>query len=76
MNVQTSLESTPFVAADATAFKEFATTVVCRHHLARLPDQGLRERFIDELTAKAATDDPPFELDYWRLNIDAKRPPG
>ena len=26
-------------------------------------------------SAQAATDNPPFELDYWRLNIDASKPP-
>jgi len=34
----------------------------------------LRARFMDRLTEQAALDSPPFELDYWRLNIDARRP--
>ena len=49
------------------------TNVICRPYLAQLPEQPLRDRFIDELTEQAAATDPPFELDYWRLNIDATR---
>jgi hypothetical protein len=28
------------------------------------------------LTEQAALDDPPFTLDYWRLNMTASRPAG
>jgi trans-aconitate 2-methyltransferase len=75
VDVQTNLESTPFTPADANAFREFVTTIVCRHHLSRLPNEQMQRRFIDDLTAKAATDEPPFELDYWRLNLAGIRPP-
>jgi trans-aconitate 2-methyltransferase len=74
VDVRTDLESQSFVPADADAFREFVTAVVCRHHLSRLPDRQSQDRFVDALTAKAATDDPPFELDYWRLNMDARKP--
>ena len=30
--------------------------------------------FLAELTMAAAADSPPFTLDYWRLNISARRP--
>ena len=72
--IVTTLESTPFVPADAGAFKEFLASVVCRHHLSRLPDEEMQNRFVEQLTEKAATDNPPFDLDYWRLNIDAVKP--
>ncbi len=75
VEVSVDLESKPFVPADAGAFREFVSAVVCRHHLSRLPDAELQGRFMDALTAKAATDNPPFELDYWRLNIRARKPP-
>jgi hypothetical protein len=29
--------------------------------------------FIDRLTALAGNDDPPFTLDYWRLNMSARK---
>jgi len=62
---------TPFDGPDA--YREFVATVCVRHHLERL---GARERreFLGDLTAAAAADSPPFTLDYWRLNISAKRP--
>ena len=33
-----------------------------------------RAVFLRELTLAAAADSPPFTLDYWRLNISARRP--
>ena len=50
------------------------TTVNMHGHLARLPAGPLRRRFVDELTGLAAGDDPPYLLDYCRLNIRARRP--
>jgi len=32
------------------------------------------EAFIDRVTTLAAQDDPPFTLDYWRLNMQARKP--
>ena len=37
------------------------------------PVEELRAEFIDSLTEQAATDDPPFSLDYWRLNLRGRR---
>jgi len=37
-------------------------------------DTALQEAFVQHLTKQASTDNPPFELDYWRLNIEARRP--
>jgi trans-aconitate 2-methyltransferase len=73
-DVETSLVPSPIVQPDAEAFAEFVTSVICRHHLAMLPDEWSRRRYVDRLTALAAADNPPFELDYWRLNISARRP--
>ena len=36
--------------------------------------RALRARFIDEITARAAREDPPFTLDYWRLNLEGRKP--
>ena len=56
------------------SYREFVTTVVCRVHLSKLPDERLRDRFMDVVTAQASRDAVPFELDYWRLNINARKP--
>jgi trans-aconitate 2-methyltransferase len=75
-DIQTGIEAAPVVQPDAPAYREFVTNVICRNHLARLPDQGLRDRFLDVITDQAAADSPPFEIDYWRLNMEARKPRG
>jgi hypothetical protein len=46
---------------------------VLRPYLAAISDEARREEFLDALVAQASADTPPFTLDYWRLNIRAKR---
>jgi trans-aconitate 2-methyltransferase len=67
------LYEAPTPMADAGAYRSFLTNVIFGEHLARLP-QELHTGFIDALTEGAAAEDPPFLLDYWRLNIRATRP--
>jgi trans-aconitate 2-methyltransferase len=74
VDVDTSLEPAPTVLADADAYRDFVTAVILRDHLAALPNEAMRAAFVATLTAQAADDDPPFFLDYWRLNLDALRP--
>lgn len=74
VDVQTSLEAAPTTLADEASYREFVTTVIYNPHLARLPEGRLRQQFIDAITARAAEGDPPFTLDYWRLNLEANRP--
>jgi trans-aconitate 2-methyltransferase len=73
-NVETSLEPALTVLSGADEFREFLTTVNMHAHLARLPEGPLRRRFVEELTEQAAADEPPYSLDYCRLNIRALRP--
>ena len=73
-SVATSVEPAPVIHADAEAFGTYLTNIICRHHLAYLPDRAMQQQFVDELTKLAATDPVPYELDYWRLNMDATRP--
>ena len=72
-DVWTDVEPHPAPMSNADEYRAFITTVVIRDQLARLPDQELKDAFVDELTRRAATDTPPFELDYWRLNMTAHR---
>jgi trans-aconitate 2-methyltransferase len=74
VDVETSLEPAPTILADARTYHDFVTAVVLRRHLAALPSEASRVAFVATLTAQAAADDPPFFLDYWRLNLDAVRP--
>lgn len=72
--VVTSLEEAPTTLASEADYREFVTTVIYHAHLERLPTASLKQAFIDWVTELSAREDPPFTLDYWRLNISAKRP--
>lgn len=72
-DVDTWLEEAPTTLADEADYREFVTTVIYRHHLERLPAH-LQALFLDEVTARAAAEPVPFTLDYWRLNIEARKP--
>ncbi len=73
-DIETSLEYMPALMPDEAAYREFLTNVILGSHLARILDQALKDRYVDSLTNLAANDDPPFELDYWRLNMKARKP--
>jgi ubiquinone/menaquinone biosynthesis C-methylase UbiE len=66
------LRSTPTAISDPARYREFLRTVILRAHVAKLPPAG-QDYLLDRMTALAAHDDPPFTLDYWRLNIDARK---
>jgi trans-aconitate methyltransferase len=74
IEVETSLEEMPTTLASEADYREFVTTVIYHAHLALLPEARLRGAFIDRVTALAASEPVPFTLDYWRLNISARRP--
>jgi trans-aconitate 2-methyltransferase len=71
--VETWLEEAPVDLGTADTYADFVSCVCIRHHLERLP-LTLREPFTRDVTARAAADVPPFTLDYWRLNINARKP--
>jgi trans-aconitate methyltransferase len=73
VDVATSLEAAPVAFEDAAAFGDFIACVCIRHHLHAL-DASLRPRFVKLLTSQFNADPEPFVLDYWRLNIDARKP--
>lgn len=74
VDVETSIEPKPTQMPNADEYRDYLTTVIFGSHLDRIPDEALRRQFIDHLTAQAAVDDPPFYLDYWRLNLNGRRP--
>ena len=69
IGLRTSLEAAPTVLDNARQYEEFVRTIILRRHLMQLPTEELRAEFIAALTAQAGADDPPFLLDYWRLNL-------
>jgi len=73
-DIKVWVEPAPARLADAEEFKQYLATVTLREHTERITDPVLRQRFLDQLALKASQDDPPFVMDYWRLNISANRP--
>ncbi len=69
VEVEMSLESAPTLLEDADHYSEFIRNIIFRRHLENLPTEELRADFIESLTQQVAADDPPFLLDYWRLNL-------
>ncbi len=74
VDVETSLEEAPTDLPDAQTYAAFLTTVILRAHLAYLPDEARRQAFIARMTEASAVDERPFFIDYWRLNLQARRP--
>ncbi len=68
-NIETSIEAAPTLLDDARQYEEFVSNIILRLHLRQLPSEELRSQFMTELTRLAAADDPPYLLDYWRLNL-------
>jgi trans-aconitate methyltransferase len=73
LDVHTWIEPAPVSLGDAAAFAEFIAVVCIRHHLDRLPPDR-RHAFTACLADQFGGDDRPYELDYQRLNIDARKP--
>ncbi|MFL6278647.1 MAG: class I SAM-dependent methyltransferase [Vicinamibacterales bacterium] len=72
-DIVVSLVSSPVTFNSPEAFSEFVAAVCLRHHLERLPVDA-RAAFMARITSDAVHDTVPLTLDYWRLNIAARRP--
>ena len=73
VEVRTWLQEQPTPLSNAAEYKEFLATVTLHRHIERIADAALRESFMDELGRQAAADNPPFTLDYWRLNMSGRK---
>jgi trans-aconitate 2-methyltransferase len=72
--IETGLEDAPTTFSRPEEFRRFVGNVILHRHLERLPTSELRESFLSAVTSQAAEHDPPFLLDYRRLNIQARKP--
>lgn len=72
--IETSLEDQPTDMQNAETYREYVRTVIFREHLAAITNDVDRDAFVEALVSNVANDDPPFVLDYWRLNMKARRP--
>ena len=74
VEVETSIEAAPTILSSADQYGEFVRNIILRRHLESIPTEDLRTEFMATLTEQAAGDDPPFLLDYWRLNLRGRVP--
>jgi trans-aconitate 2-methyltransferase len=74
VDVETSIEEAPTVLEHAEQYNEFVRNIIFRRHLQLIPSEDLRAEFMAELTKQASRDDPPFLLDYVRLNLRGRLP--
>jgi ubiquinone/menaquinone biosynthesis C-methylase UbiE len=74
VDVETSIEAAPTVLDSAEQYNEFVSNIILRWHLQFIPSEELRAEFMAVLTEEASHDDPPFLLDYWRLNLRGRVP--
>jgi trans-aconitate methyltransferase len=72
-DVNTGLESAPVQLANAGEYREYLANIIFHRHLERIADARLKQQFLDELTRQSASDHPAFLLDYWRLNMSARK---
>ena len=72
VEVHTGLEPATTTLPDEETFRAFCATVTLGPYMDRLPPE-LQDSFLDPIVHEAAQDDPPFTLDYWRLNMQARR---
>jgi trans-aconitate methyltransferase len=72
VEVETSVEAAPTVLDNAEQYTEFVRNIILQRHLENIPSEDLRAEFMAALTRQASLDDPPFSLDYWRLNLRAR----
>jgi trans-aconitate 2-methyltransferase len=70
--IDAALEPAPARFDGAAEYREFLAKVVLREHLAHLPP-SIGAALVDATCDAAARDDPPFMLDYVRLNVSATR---
>lgn len=71
-DLDVSVVAAPVPFEDAERYQEFVAAVCLRHQLDRLP-AGERDSFMNQITGQAVDDNPRLTLDYWRLNISARR---
>ncbi len=74
IGVETGLVPAPTRFKTAEEYSEFVRKVILHRHLERLPSPALQAEFMSEVVRQAAQDNPPFELDYLRLNLSGRRP--
>lgn len=74
VDVETSVFEAPVQLASLDATREYLRNVILGTHLDRIERPELRAPFVEALAQQFAADEPPYRLDYWRLNLRGRRP--
>jgi len=73
VEVETGIEQASFTVSSSQELQDYLQTFVLHRHLELLPSDDLRKAFVQMLAEEASQDDSPWTLDYWRLNIRARK---
>lgn len=68
-----SLEEAPVPFAEEKHYGDFLAAIILHPYMERLP-RSLQLELKTEMVRQAALDEPPFVLDYWRLNLQGRKP--
>ncbi|HLV88038.1 MAG TPA: methyltransferase domain-containing protein [Candidatus Sulfotelmatobacter sp.] len=74
VEVQTSVEPALTQLDGPEHYNEFVRNIVLRRQVENIPTEQERSAYMTILTEESAADDPPFSLDYWRLNLHGRVP--
>jgi trans-aconitate 2-methyltransferase len=74
VEIAADIEEAPVFFSNLPEYREFLRAVILRDHIERIADPQLQKTFLDELARAAEKDRPMFALDYWRLNLRARKP--
>jgi trans-aconitate 2-methyltransferase len=72
-DIETSVEPALTILDTAEHYSEFVRNIIVRRHLENIPTETERIQFMAKLTERAALNNPPFSLDYWRLNLRGRK---
>lgn len=72
--IQTGLEAATVTVSSAEEFQSYLRTFILHRHLELLPSELLRESFVKQLASISSEEEPPWSLDYTRLNLRARKP--
>lgn len=73
VEVETSIVPASTVLENFEQYTEYVRNIILRQHLESIPTEMERAQFVAKLADQAAYDDPPFSLDYWRLNLRGRK---
>jgi trans-aconitate methyltransferase len=74
VEIKSWLEPAGFAMTDPAEYRAYIANVVYHRHLERISDRALKQRFLDGMVELALASEARLYFDYWRLNIQARKP--